>query len=152
MGCNPIWRSTPVCDVTSRGQTLCKFCLILRKTGTKALVRECCRLNKHWIAFCRCSRAIWIASERIAVHLICYSFRCNSYGPWTPTKCDSILIFTSFNNKVCRDIAYFNTKMSYLSDFKRTTLRTDKQTDDELNNAAVWSDPVQIIPTKDWHF
>ena len=36
-------------------------------------------------------------------------------------------IFTSFYNKVCRDIAYFNTKMSYLSDFKRTkskTLRT----------------------------
>ena len=59
-----------------------------------------------------------------------------------PTKCDSILIFTSFNNKFCRDIAYFNTKMSYLSDFKRTkskTLRTAKQTDDELNKAFVWS-------------
>ena len=25
-----------------------------------------------------------------AVHLICFSFRCNSYGPWTPTKCDSM--------------------------------------------------------------
>ena len=59
-------------------------------------------------------------------------------GP--PTKCDSILIFTSFHHKVCCDIAYFNTKMSYLSDFKRTkrkTLRTAKQTDDELNKAAV---------------
>ena len=57
-------------------------------------------------------------------------------------KCDSILIFTSFNNKVCCDIAYFNTKMSYLSDFKRTkskTLRTAKQTEDELNKSAVWS-------------
>ena len=41
---------------------------------------------------------------------ICFSVRCNSYGPWTPTKCDSILIFTSFYNKVCRGIAYFNTK------------------------------------------
>ena len=74
---------------------------------------------------------------------ICYSFRCNSYGPWTPTKCDSILIFTSFYNNVCRDIAYFNTKMSYLSDFKSTkskTLRTaSRRTDDELNKAAVWS-------------
>ena len=73
---------------------------------------------------------------------ICFSFRCNSYGPWTPTKCDSILIFTSFNNKVCCDIAYFNTKMSYLSDFKRTkckTLRTANQTEDELKKAAVWS-------------
>ena len=73
---------------------------------------------------------------------ICNFFRCNSYGPWTPTKCDSILIFTSFNNKVCCDIAYFNTKMSYLSDFKRTkskTLRTAKQTEDELNKSAVWS-------------
>ena len=28
----------------------------------------------------------------------------------------TILIFTSFNNKVCSDIAYFNTKTSYLSD------------------------------------
>ena len=65
-----------------------------------------------------------------------------SYGPWTPTKCDSILIFTSFNNKVCCDIAYFNTKMSYLSDFKRAkskTLRTATQTEDELNKSAVWS-------------
>ena len=73
---------------------------------------------------------------------ICFSFRCNSYGPWTPTKCDSILIFTSFINKVCCDIAYFNTKMSYLSGFKRTkskTLRTAKQTEDELNKTALWS-------------
>ena len=73
---------------------------------------------------------------------ICFYFRCNSYGPWTQTKCDSILIFTSFNNKVCCDIAYFNTKMSYLSDFKRTkskTLRTAKQTDDELKKSALWS-------------
>ena len=77
-----------------------------------------------------------------AVHLICFSFRCNSYGPWTPTKCDSILIFTSFNNKGCCDIAYFNTKMSHLSDFKRTkskTLRTAKQMEDGLNKSAVWS-------------
>ena len=69
---------------------------------------------------------------------ICSFFRCNSYGPWTPTKCNSI----SFNNKVCCDIAYFNTKMSYLSDFKRTkskTLRTAKQTEDELNKSAVSS-------------
>ena len=74
---------------------------------------------------------------------ICYSFRCNSYGPWTPTKFDSILILTSFYNKVWRDIAYFNTKMSYLSESKRTkskTLRTaSKQTDDELNKSALWS-------------
>ena len=73
---------------------------------------------------------------------ICFSFRCNSYGPWTPTKCDSILIFTSFNNKVCCDIAYFNTKMSYLSDFKRTkskTLRTATKTEDEQNKSAVLS-------------
>ena len=57
-------------------------------------------------------------------------------------KCNSILIFTSFNNKVCCNIAYFNTKMSHLSDFKRTkskTLRTAKQTEDELKKSAVWS-------------
>ena len=73
---------------------------------------------------------------------ICCSFRCNSYGPWTPTKCDSILIFTSFYNKVCHDIICFNTKMSYLSDFKRTKSKDTKnnqQTDDELNKAAMWS-------------
>ena len=45
------------------------------------------------------------------------------------------VIFTSFNNKVCCDIAYFNTKMSHLSYFKRTkskTLRIAKQTEDEF--------------------
>ena len=54
----------------------------------------------------------------------------------------SLLIFTSFNNNVCCDIAYFNTKMSYLSDFKRTkskTLRTATKTEDELNKTAVLS-------------
>ena len=68
-----------------------------------------------------------IKCTALAVHEnLLFSFRCNSYGPWTPTKCDSILIFTSFNNKVCWNIAYFNTKMSYLSDFKRTNRATDK--------------------------
>ena len=42
-----------------------------------------------------------------------------------------------FYNKVGRDIAYFNAKISYLSDFKRTKSKTlgtaSKQTDDELN-------------------
>ena len=89
----------------------------------------------------------------LAVHLICSSFRCNSYRPWTPTKCDSILIFTSFYNKVCRDIAYFNTKMSYLSDFKRTkskTLRTAS-----AGRMTNWTnppwEPVLIIRIKDWY-
>ena len=53
------------------------------------------------------------------------------------------LYSSSFYNKVCCDIAYFNKKMSYLSDFKRTkskTLRTaSKQTNEELHKAAVWS-------------
>ena len=103
-------------------------------------------LFRHSVAMLRTWRRRWFHGINImiliAVHLICFSFRCNSYGPWTPTKCDSILIFTSFNNEVCCDIAYFYTKMSYLSDFKRTkskTLRTAKQTEDELNKAAVWS-------------
>ena len=85
---------------------------------------------------------------------ICSSFRCNSYRPWTPTKCDSILIFTSFYNKVCRDIAYFNTKMSYLSDFKCTkskTLRTAS-----AGRMTNWTnppwEPVLIIRIKDWYF
>ena len=73
---------------------------------------------------------------------ICFSFRCNSYGLWTPTKCDSILIFTSLTTKFVAILLTLTTKMSYLSDFKRTkskTLRTAKQTEDELNKAAVWS-------------
>ena len=89
-----------------------------------------------------------------AVHSICFSFRCNSYGPWTPTKCDSILIFTSFYKKVCRGIVFFNTKMSYLSVFKRTKskiLRTAS-----MGRITNWTkppcDPVQIIRTKDWYF
>ena len=43
---------------------------------------------------------------------------------------DSILIFTSFWNKVSCDIAYFNTKMSYLSNFKRTKVRHLEQPED----------------------
>ena len=61
-------------------------------------------LLKHWIAFYRCSRAIKRCMK------ICSSFRCNSYGPWTLTKCNSIHIFTLFYNKVCCDIAYFKHK------------------------------------------
>ena len=85
---------------------------------------------------------------------ICFSFRCNSYGPWTPTKCCSILIFTSVYNKVCHSIAFFNTKMSYLSDFKRTkskTLRT-ASTGRMTNWTKPPCGPVQIIRTKDWYF
>ena len=28
-----------------------------------------------------------------ALHSICFSFQCNSYGPWTLTKCDSIVLY-----------------------------------------------------------
>ena len=69
-------------------------------------------------------------------------------------KCNSILIFTSFYNKVCRGIAYFNTKMSYLSDFKSTkskTLRT-ASTGRMTNWKKPPHYPVQIIRTKDWYF
>ena len=85
---------------------------------------------------------------------ICFSFRCNSYGQWTPTKCDSILIFTSFYNKVCRGNAYFNTKMSYLSDFKRTKSKTHRTA--STGRITNWKkppcDPVQIIRTTYWYF
>ena len=100
-------------------------------------------LFKHWIAFCRCSRN--------AVHSIYFSFRCNSYDPWTPTKCDSIRIFTSFYNKVCRGIANLITKTTYLSDFKRTKSRT-ASTGWMTNCTKPPCDPVQIIRTKDWYF
>ena len=65
-----------------------------------------------------------------------------------------ILIFTFFDNKVCRGIAYFHTKMSYLSDFKRIkskTLRT-ASTGRMTNWKKPPRDPVQIIRTKGWYF
>ena len=107
----------------------------------------------NWIAFCRCSHAIWIASGKIAnlseaIHIYC---------PRTAIKCDSILIdiFTSFHNKGCRNMAYFNTKMSSLSDFKRTKstiLRTVRSRRRMTNWTKSPCDPVQMIQIKDWYF
>ena len=104
--------------------------------------------NPNYELFCRSSHAIWIASGKIAnlseaIHIYC---------PRTATKCDSILleIFTSFHNKGCRDMAYFNTKMSCLSDFKRTKstiLRTARRR--MTNWIKSPCDPVQMIRTKD---
>ena len=84
----------------------------------------------------------------------CFSFRCDSYDPWTPTKCDLILIFASFYNKVCCGITYFNTKMSYLSDFKCTKSKTLRTASSRrmTNWVKLPCDPVQIIRTKDWYF
>ena len=82
---------------------------------------------------------------------ICFSYRCNSYGPWTPTKCDSILIFTSFNNKVCCDIAYFNTKMSHISNEQKVR-HLEQPSRRKTNWRSPPCDPVQIIRSKDWHF
>ena len=104
------------------------------ESQTESQIESHLSIESHFVSV---HGAIWIASERIAklnaprkrCMKICYSFPCNSYGLWTQTKCDSILIFTSFHNKVCHDIAYCNTKKSYLSDFQRTkskTLRTAK--------------------------
>ena len=73
---------------------------------------------------------------------ICSSFRCNSYGPWTPTKCDSVVIFTSFYNKVCRGIAYLTQKchISQVSNVQKVGhLEQPARTDDKLNKAALWS-------------
>ena len=61
-------------------------CVKVSNIATNFVVKRC--KYKYWIAFCRCSRAN-------AVHLICFSFRCNSYGPWTPTKCDSMPKWTT---------------------------------------------------------
>ena len=85
---------------------------------------------------------------------ICFSFRCNSYGPWTLTKFDSILIFTSFYNKVCRGNVYFNTKMSNLSDFKRTKSKTlwTASTGRMMNWTKPPCDSVQMIRREDWYF
>ena len=86
---------------------------------------------------------------------ICYYFRCNSYCPWTPTKCDSILIFTSFYNNVCRDIAYFNTKKCHI--FQISNIQKVRNLEQPASRRITnWTkppcDPVQIIRTKDWYF
>ena len=101
-------------------------------------------LFKHWIAFFQCSRAIWIASEKIAKKI----------QQWTVTKCDSIFIFTSsFHNKGCGDSVNLNTKMSYLSDFKRTKSKTLRTASRRMTHWTKLScDQVQMIRTKDWYF
>ena len=43
---------------------ICHFCVKVGNSTTNFVVKRC--KYKYWIAFCRCSRAIWIASERIA--------------------------------------------------------------------------------------
>ena len=93
-------------------------------------------------------------ATRMRCMKICVSFRCNLYVPWTPTKCDYILIFTtSFYNKVCRRFAYLNTKMSNLSDFKRTKIKTLRTA--STGRMTNWTkppcDPVQMIRTQDWY-
>ena len=86
-----------------------------------------------------------IKCTALAVHENLLFFPMQFIWPVNTDKCDSILIFTSFYNKVFRDIAYFNTKMAYLLYFKRTkskTLRTasiGRMTIDELNIAALRS-------------
>ena len=40
------------------------FCVKVSNIATNFVVKRC--KYKYWIAFCRCSRAIWIASERRA--------------------------------------------------------------------------------------
>ena len=40
------------------------FCVKVSNTATNFVVKRC--EYKYWIAFCRCSRAIWIASDRKA--------------------------------------------------------------------------------------
>ena len=81
---------------------------------------------------------------------ICFSFRCNSYGPWTPTKCDSILIFTSLNNKVCCDIAQ-KCHISQISNEQKV-----RHLEQPSRRKTNWTKPpcdlVPIIRTKDLHF
>ena len=79
------------------------------------------------------------------MHRICFSFRCNSYGPWTPTKCDSILIFTSFYNKVCRGFAYFNTKclISQISNVQKVRNLEQPAPDGWRTEQKPRCDPVQ---------
>ena len=107
LGSGITWR---LCSVRHPSGAGCSKCLFVRlkserydifvlksNTATYFVVKRC--KYKYWIAYCRCSHVIWIASERKAnFHAqvrqcmkICFSFWCNSYGPWTPTKCDSML-------------------------------------------------------------
>ena len=93
------WITRRICSVRrpsaagcSKCLTFCSrdmtFCVKVSNIATNFVVKRC--KYKYWIAFCRFSRVIWIASERRAIfsctanalHLICSSFRCNSYGPW----------------------------------------------------------------------
>ena len=90
---------------------------------------------KHWIEFCRC--LLFFPMQLI----------------W-PVNTDKMRFNTSFYNKVCRGIAYFNTKISYLSDFECTKNKTLRTT--STGRIANWTkpscEPVQIIRTKDRYF
>ena len=75
------------------------FCVKLKVSNiaTNFVVKRC--KYKYWIAFCcvftghmNCiGKNSKLSCTAYAVHLICSSFRCNSYGPWTQTKFDSML-------------------------------------------------------------
>ena len=56
------------------------FCVKVSNIATNFVVKRC--KYKYWIAFCRCSRVIWIASERKA----------NFHAPLMQYKYETILI------------------------------------------------------------
>ena len=86
--------------------------------------------------FCRCSRAIWTASERKA--------------NWMHRVSDSLHLFTKKFVAVLLTL----TQKCNLSNFKRTKSKTlgTASTGRMTNWTKPPCDPVQIIRTKDWYF
>ena len=117
-------------------------------------------LFKHWIAFCRCSRAIWIASERKANWMHCVS------GAWKFAFLSDAIHMAREHRQNAIQYWYlylFTTKFvavlltltqkCHISQIrtKSKTLRT-AITGRMTNWTKPQCDPVQILRTKDWHF
>ena len=95
-----------------------------------------------------------IKCTALAVHENLLFFPMQFISPVNTDKMRFNTYIYIFLNKICRDIAYFNTKMSYLSDFKRTkskTLRTASAGRTTNWTKPPW-EPVIIIRTTDWYF
>ena len=87
----------PPCAGCSKCLTFCTFeiweiwhfCVKVNNTATNFVVNRC--KYKYWIAFCRCSRAIWIASDRKA----------NFHAPLT--RCIQFAFLSDAIHMACED-------------------------------------------------
>ena len=71
---------------------------------------------------------------------ICFSFRCNSYGPWTPTKCDSMPKYLRFGWQKTNTTWTVGSYKGYVSELRQ------KRAEWEIKFCIFWifSHPVRF--------